>query len=79
MLVQIVTYISSGICTTNCTRKKGKISIFYLTHVMESRGRVHRGRLRGNSRPPPVFDQHAFVVAMGPAATAIAKASAAGG
>ena len=32
---------------------------------MESRGRGRRGRPRGNSRPPPVFDQQAFIEAMG--------------
>ena len=42
---------------------------------MASRGRGHRGRPRGT---PPVFDQHAFVEAMGSAATTIAQASTAG-
>ena len=46
---------------------------------MASRGRGCRGRPRGNNRPPPVFDQQAFVEAMGAIAAAIAQASAAGG
>ena len=46
---------------------------------MASRGRGSRGRPRGSSRPPPGFDQLAFVAAMGVAAAAIAHASAAGG
>ena len=43
---------------------------------MASQGRGCRGRPRGT---PPVFDQHAFVEAMGAVATAIAQAGAAGG
>ena len=46
---------------------------------MASRGRGRRGRLWGNSRPPPGFDQQAFVEAMGATAAAIAQASAVGG
>ena len=42
---------------------------------MASRG---RGRPWGDSRPLPVFDQHAFAEAVGVAAAAIAQASAAG-
>ena len=38
-----------------------------------------RGRPRGSSRPPPSFNQQAFVAAMGDAAAAIPQASAAGG
>ena len=45
---------------------------------MASRGRGRRGRPRGTSQTPPVFDQHAFVEAVGIAATAIAQAGAAG-
>ena len=45
---------------------------------MASRGREHRGRPRGTGRAPPVFDQQAFVEAVGIAAAAIAQASAAG-
>ena len=45
---------------------------------MESQGRGRRGHPRGNSRPP-VFDQHAFVKAMGVVVVAIAQASVAGG
>ena len=43
-----------------------------------SRGRGHRGRPRGASKAPLVFDQQAFVKAIGIAAAAIAQASAAG-
>ena len=46
---------------------------------MVSRGCGRRGRPRGNSRPPPGFDQQAFIAAMGAAAAAIAQASAFGG
>ena len=45
---------------------------------MVSRGQGRRGRPRGASQPPPVFDQQAFVEAVGVAAAAIAQASAAG-
>ena len=45
---------------------------------MASRGRGRRGRPRGASQAPPVFNQHAFVEAVGIAADAIAHASAAG-
>ena len=45
---------------------------------MASRGRGCRGRPRGTGQPPPVFDQQAFVEAVGIAAAAIAHASAAG-
>ena len=43
---------------------------------MASRGR--RGRPRGTGQTPPVFDQQAFVEAVGIAATAIAQAGAVG-
>ena len=46
---------------------------------MASRGRGRRGRPRGASQAPPVFDQQAFVEAVGIAAPAIAQASAASG
>ena len=46
---------------------------------MVSRGRESRGRPRGRSRPPPDFDQHAFVAAMGAATAAITQANADGG
>ena len=46
---------------------------------MESRGCRRRGRPRGSSRPPPGFDQQAFVEAMGTAFATIAQASAASG
>ena len=45
---------------------------------MASRGRGHRGRPRGASQAPPVFDQHAFVEVVGIAAATIAQASATG-
>ena len=45
---------------------------------MASRGRGRRGRPRGTSQAPPVFDQQAFVEAVGIAAAAIAQASTAG-
>ena len=46
---------------------------------MASRERRHRGRPRGSSRPPPSFDQQAFVEVMGATAVVIAQASAVGG
>ena len=45
---------------------------------MASRGRGRRGRPRGASQAPPVFDQQAFAEAVGIAAGVIAQASAAG-
>ena len=45
---------------------------------MASRGRGRRGRARGASQAPPVFDQQAFAEAVGIAAAAIAQASATG-
>ena len=45
---------------------------------MASRGRGRRGRPRGTGQTPPMFDQQAFVKAVGIATTAIAQASAAG-
>ena len=45
---------------------------------MASRGGGRRGRPRGASQAPPVFDQQAFAEAIGIAAVAIAHASAAG-
>ena len=45
---------------------------------MVSRGRGRRGRPRGTGQTPPVFDQQAFVKAVGIAASAIAQAGAAG-
>ena len=45
---------------------------------MASRGRGHRGRPRGTGQAPPVFDQLAFVEAVGIAVAAIAQASAVG-
>ena len=43
---------------------------------MASQGRGRKGRPRGT---PPVFDQQAFIEAMGAAATSIAQAGAVGG
>ena len=45
---------------------------------MASRGRGRRGRPRGASQAPPVFDQQAFIEAVGIAVADIAQASAAG-
>ena len=45
---------------------------------MESRGRGRRGHPRGVSQALAIFDQQAFVEAVGVAATTIARASAAG-
>ena len=51
---------------------------------MASRGRGRRGRPRGTGQAPPTFDQppvfeqHAFVVAVGVSAAAITQASIAG-
>ena len=42
------------------------------------RGRGCRSRPRGTGQAPPVFDQQAFVEAVGISAAAIAQASAAG-
>ena len=46
---------------------------------MASQGQGRRGHPRGASQAPPIFDQQAFIEAMGIAAAAIAQASAAGG
>ena len=45
---------------------------------MASRGRGRRGRPRATGQTPPVFDQQAFVEAVGNADAAIAQASAVG-
>ena len=45
---------------------------------MASRGRGRRGCQRGTGQAPSVFNQQAFVEAIGIAAAAIAQASAAG-
>ena len=45
---------------------------------MASRGRGRRGRPRGASQAPPVFDKQAFAEAVGVAAAAIAHASVVG-
>ena len=45
---------------------------------MASRGRGRRGHPRGASQAPPVFDQQAFVEAVGIAAVAIGQANTAG-
>ena len=46
---------------------------------MESRGRGRRGRPRGDGRSPPVFDQQAFIEAMGAAIATTSQADAARG
>ena len=45
---------------------------------MASRGRGRRGHPRGTGQAPPVFDQQAFVEAVGIEATVITKTSVAG-
>ena len=45
---------------------------------MASRGRGRRGRPRGASQAPPIFDQQGFAEVVGIAAAAIAQATAAG-
>ena len=45
---------------------------------MASRGRGRRGRPRGTGQAPPVFDQQAFVEAVGISAAVIAQASVVG-
>ena len=45
---------------------------------MASRGRGSRGRPRGASQAPPIFDQQAFAEAVGISVIAITRASAAG-
>ena len=45
---------------------------------MASRGRGRKGRPQGTGQAPPVFDQQAFVEAVGIAAAAITQASVAG-
>ena len=45
---------------------------------MASRGRGRRGRPRGTGQAPPVFNQQAFVEAVGIAAVAIAQAGIVG-
>ena len=45
---------------------------------MASRGRGRRGRPRGASQAPPVFDQQAFAEAVRVAVATIAQASVAG-
>ena len=45
---------------------------------MASQGRGRRGRPRGASQAPPVFDQQTFAEAVGITAAAIAQANAAG-
>ena len=59
------------------TLTKKKISICYLTSI-DGKSR-RRGRPRGNSQPPLVFYQQAFIEAMGAAIATIAQASAAMG
>ena len=44
---------------------------------MASRGRGRRGRPRGTSQAPPVFDQQAFAEAVGIASAAITQTNAA--
>ena len=46
---------------------------------MASRGRGHRGRPWGDGRSPPVFDQQAFIEAMGAVIATAAQADVARG
>ena len=46
---------------------------------MTSRGPGRRGRPRGDGRPPPVFDQQAFIEAMAAVIATAAQANAARG
>ena len=43
---------------------------------MVSRGYRRRGHSRDNSQPPPVFDPHAFIEAIGAIVTIIVQVSA---
>ena len=43
--------------------------------LLENRRRGHRGRLRDNSQPPPVFDPKAFIEATGAVVAIIVQAS----
>ena len=43
---------------------------------MASRGRRRRGRPWGDGRPPPVFDQQAFIEAMGATIATASQADA---
>ena len=45
---------------------------------MASRGQGRKGRPRGTGQAPPIFDQQAFVEAVGIVAAAIAQVSVAG-
>ena len=45
---------------------------------MASRGRGRRGRPRGNSQPPHVFDRQTFIEVMGATMATFAQASAVG-
>ena len=49
--------------------KKDNLKFLSYLVSMASRGRGRRGRPQGSSRPPPGFDQQAFVKAMGAAFT----------
>ena len=72
----------SGLCL--CLRDAALYLTAILTVYMASRGRGRRGRPRGTSQAPPifdqppVFDQQAFSEAVGVAAADIAHASIAG-
>ena len=68
----------SGLCL--CLRDTALKLTCHLNHEMASRGRGRgrRGRPRGTGQTPPVFDQQAFVEAVGIAVAAIAHAGIAG-
>ena len=46
---------------------------------MASRGRGRRGHGRDTGQPPPVFNPHAFIEAMGATVATLAQAGAVGG
>ena len=66
----------SGLCL--CLRDTTLKLTCHLNLEMASRGRGRRGRPRGTGQAPLVFNQQAFVEAVGIAAATIAQASIAG-
>ena len=66
----------SGLCL--CLRDTVLKLTCHLNRETARQGRGRRGRPRGTGQAPPVFDQQAFVEAVGIAAAAIAQAGIAG-
>ena len=66
----------SGLCL--CLRDTALKLTCHLNRETASQGRGRRGRPRGTGQAPLVFDQQAFVEAVGIAAAAIAQAGIAG-